>query len=90
MIHSTSGRVILAYASPEYFAALKKLLLASTNPLQVDIKNEALVQHVIERIRTTGYEHILYVEYPEASIAVPIFFNKTVRACLLVLTLSAR
>ena len=83
IMHSTSGRVILAYASPDYFEALRDMLLRSDNPLQDDIKNQGFVQHIVERIRAKGYEHIVYVDYPEASIAVPIFLNGVVSACLL-------
>lgn len=84
IMHSTSGRVVLAYASPEYYSALKQKLLLSNNPLQADVKNEALVQHIVKRIRAMGFEHMVYSEYPEGSIAVPIFLNGNVRACLLV------
>ena len=84
IMHSTSGRVTLAYASPDYYAALKEKLLLSTNPLQADVKDEAMVNHIVKRIRAMGFEHLVYIEYPEGSIAVPVFFNGAVRACLLV------
>jgi hypothetical protein len=34
-------------------------------------------------VRAQGYAHIIYKEYPEASVGVPIFLNGMARACLL-------
>ncbi len=38
---------------------------------------------MLQTVRKQGYAHIIYKEYPEASVGVPVFLNGVARACLL-------
>jgi len=42
-----------------------------------------MIRSMLKVVRTQGYAHIIYKEYPEASVGVPIFLNGVARACLL-------
>lgn len=83
IMYSTSGHVILAFASPAYRAALLDLLQRSENPLQADAHDPRMVKYIIDKVRTRGFEHMAYVDFPEASISVPVFLNGSVVATLL-------
>lgn len=83
IMYSTSGHVVLAFASPAYRAGLLDLLKRSENPLQADVHNPRMVDFIIEKVRARGFEHIAYVDFPEASISVPIFLDGMVVGCLL-------
>lgn len=85
IMYTTTGRVILAYASTAYRDGLLNLLKHSENPSQADANNAAMVDHIITKVRRRGFEHLRYVEFPEASIAVPIFLKGTVIATLAVI-----
>ncbi len=38
---------------------------------------------MLRTVKAQGFAHIIYREYPEASVGVPIFSNGVARACLL-------
>jgi IclR family mhp operon transcriptional activator len=82
IMHSAAGRVMLAFASPVYRAALLELLNRSEDPHQADARNPNMVAHIVEKIQARGFEHMSYVNFPESCLCVPVFLNGSVVGCL--------
>lgn len=85
IMHSATGHVLLAFSTPVFLNALIGFLKKSENPLQADIFNDDLLNHIIARVRKQGFEHISYSDYAEAGISVPILLEGKIVACLLLI-----
>jgi IclR family mhp operon transcriptional activator len=83
MLHGTSGHVMLAFMSPTQRDMTLQVLRTSTDPKQALAREDARIRAMLKVVREQGFAHIIYKEYPEASVGVPIFLNGTPRACLL-------
>jgi IclR family mhp operon transcriptional activator len=83
MLHGTSGHVMLAFMSPQHRDLSLKVLRTSPDPKQSLARDDERIRAMLRTVRTQGYAHIIYKEYPEASIGVPVFLNGIARACLL-------
>jgi len=83
MIHGTSGHVMLAFMSQQHRELTLQVIRSSTDPKQALAREDARIRALINVVRAQGYAHIIYREYPEASVGVPIFLNGVARACLL-------
>ena len=83
MLHGTSGHVMLAFMPPRHRDLMLEVLRASPDPRQWLARDHARVHDMLKDVKLQGYAHIVYKEYPEASVAVPIFQDAVVRACLL-------
>ena len=83
IMHATSGHVILAFASDVYRELLLALIRKSSDPKQSISREPNIVNFMLNKVRLQGYAHVIYEEYSEASIGVPIFSGGEVKACLL-------
>lgn len=83
MVHGTSGHVMLAFMSQQQRELTLQIIRSSTDPKQALAREEGRIRSLVGTIRAQGYAHIIYKEYPEASVGVPIFLNGIARACLL-------
>jgi IclR family mhp operon transcriptional activator len=83
IMHATSGHVILAFQPSEARKETLALLRQSSDPRQRLSRDEQLVNFVLERTRQRGFAHVVYQEYPEASVGVPLFIDGELKACLL-------
>jgi IclR family mhp operon transcriptional activator len=83
MLHGTSGHVMLAFMSPQHREVTLQVLRSSTDPKQALAREDARIRSIVSVVRSQGFAHIVYKEYPEASVGVPIFLNGVARACLL-------
>ncbi len=83
MLHGTSGHVMLAFMSPQYRELALRMLRNSSDPKQALAREDARIRSMLKTVRGQGFAHIIYKEYPEASVGVPIFLNGVVMACLL-------
>jgi len=83
MLHGTSGHVMLAFMSPPHRDLTLQVLRNSPDPKQALAREDARIRAMLKVVRAQGYAHIIYKEYPEASVGVPIFLNGVARACLL-------
>jgi IclR family mhp operon transcriptional activator len=83
MLHGTSGHVMLAFMSPPHRDLTLQVLRNSPDPKQALAREDARIRSMLKVVRAQGYAHIIYKEYPEASVGVPIFLNGVARACLL-------
>jgi IclR family mhp operon transcriptional activator len=83
MVHGTSGHVMLAFMSQQHRELTLQVIRSSTDPKQALAREDARVRSLVHGVRAQGYAHIIYKEYPEASVGVPIFLNGVARACLL-------
>jgi hypothetical protein len=59
------------------------VIRSSTDPKQALAREDARIRSIVNTVRAQGFAHIIYKEYPEASVGVPIFLNGVARACLL-------
>ena len=78
-----SGHVMLAFMSPQHRDLTLQVLRNSTDPKQALAREDARIRGMLQTVRKQGYAHIIYKEYPEASVGVPVFLNGVARACLL-------
>jgi IclR family mhp operon transcriptional activator len=83
ILHGTSGHVMLAYMAPRHRAELLRALQNSTDQRQALARDEARLRATLDQIRAQGYSNIVYREYPEASVGVPVFIEGKVHAVLL-------
>lgn len=83
MLHGTSGHVMLAFMAAWHRDLMLKVLQSSPDPKQAIARDEQMVRSMLKAVKAQGYAHIVYREYPEASVGVPIFHNGVARACLL-------
>jgi IclR family mhp operon transcriptional activator len=83
MLHGTSGHVMLAFMSQQHRELTLQVIRSSTDPKQALAREDARIRSIVSVVRSQGYAHIIYKEYPEASVGVPIFLNGVARACLL-------
>jgi IclR family mhp operon transcriptional activator len=83
MLHGTSGHVMLAFMSQQHREATLQVIRSSTDPKQALAREDARLRSIVNVVRSQGFAHIIYKEYPEASVGVPIFLNGVARACLL-------
>ena len=83
MLHGTSGHVMLAFMSQQHREATLQVIRSSTDPKQALAREDARIRSIVNLVRAQGFAHIIYKEYPEASVGVPIFLNGVARACLL-------
>jgi IclR family mhp operon transcriptional activator len=83
MVHGTSGHVMLAFMSQQHRELTLQVLRNSADPKQALAREDARIRSMLNTVRSQGYAHIIYKEYPEASVGVPIFLNGVARACLL-------
>jgi IclR family mhp operon transcriptional activator len=83
MVHGTSGHVMLAFMSQQHRELTLQVIRSSTDPKQALAREDARIRSLLSAVRSQGYAHIIYKEYPEASVGVPIFLNGVARACLL-------
>jgi len=83
MVHGTSGHVMLAFMSQQHRELTLQVIRSSTDPKQALAREDARIRSLVSTVRAQGYAHIIYKEYPEASVGVPIFLNGVARACLL-------
>jgi IclR family mhp operon transcriptional activator len=83
MLHGTSGHVMLAFMSQQHREATLQVIRSSTDPKQALAREDARIRSIVNAVRSQGFAHIIYKEYPEASVGVPIFLNGVARACLL-------
>jgi DNA-binding IclR family transcriptional regulator len=83
MVHGTSGHVMLAFMSQQHRELTLQVLRNSADPKQALAREDSRIRALLNTVRTQGYAHIIYKEYPEASVGVPIFLNGVARACLL-------
>ncbi len=84
MLHGTSGHVMLAFMSSKQRELTLEVLRHSRDPKQQLAKDDARIAAMLRTVRERGYAHIVYSEYPEASLGVPVFLNNAARACLLI------
>jgi IclR family mhp operon transcriptional activator len=83
MVHGTSGHVMLAFMSQPHRELTLQVIRSSSDPKQALAREDAKIRSMLSAVRSQGYAHIIYKEYPEASVGVPIFLNGMARACLL-------
>jgi IclR family mhp operon transcriptional activator len=83
MLHGTSGHVMLAFMSQQHRELTLQVIRSSTDPKQALAREDARIRSIVNLVRSQGFAHIIYKEYPEASVGVPIFLNGVARACLL-------
>ena len=83
MVHGTSGHVMLAFMSQQHRELTLQVIRSSPDPKQALAREDARIRSMLNAVRSQGYAHIIYKEYPEASVGVPIFLNGVARACLL-------
>jgi IclR family mhp operon transcriptional activator len=83
MLHGTSGHVMLAFMSARHRDLMLRILQSSPDPKQAMAKDAEGVRTMLRTVKAQGFAHIIYREYPEASVGVPIFSNGVARACLL-------
>jgi IclR family mhp operon transcriptional activator len=83
MVHGTSGHVMLAFMSQQHRELTLQVIRSSPDPKQALAREDARIRRMLNVVRSQGYAHIIYKEYPEASVGVPIFLNGIARACLL-------
>jgi IclR family mhp operon transcriptional activator len=83
MIHGTSGHVMLAFMSQQHRELTLQVIRSSPDPKQALAREDAKIRAMLNAVRSQGFAHIIYKEYPEASVGVPIFLNGVARACLL-------
>jgi IclR family mhp operon transcriptional activator len=83
MVHGTSGHVMLAFMSQPHRELTLQVIRSSTDPKQALAREDARIRSIVTAVRAQGFAHIIYKEYPEASVGVPIFLNGVARACLL-------
>jgi IclR family mhp operon transcriptional activator len=83
MVHGTSGHVMLAFMSQQHRELTLQVIRSSPDPKQALAREDARIRKMLNLVRSQGYAHIIYREYPEASVGVPIFLNGIARACLL-------
>jgi IclR family mhp operon transcriptional activator len=83
MVHGTSGHVMLAFMSQQHRELTLQVIRSSTDPKQALAREDARIRSIVNTVRAQGFAHIIYKEYPEASVGVPIFLNGVARACLL-------
>lgn len=83
MLHGTSGHVMLAFMSPRHRDLMLRTLQSSTDPKQAMARDPEGTRTLLRTVKAQGFAHIIYREYPEASVGVPIFHNGVARACLL-------
>jgi len=83
MVHGTSGHVMLAFMSQQHRELTLQVIRNSADPKQALAREDSRIRSLLNTVRTQGYAHIIYKEYPEASVGVPIFLNGVARACLL-------
>jgi IclR family mhp operon transcriptional activator len=83
MLHGTSGHVMLAFMSQQHRELTLQVIRSSTDPKQALAREDARIRSIVNVVRSQGFAHIIYKEYPEASVGVPIFLNGVARACLL-------
>jgi IclR family mhp operon transcriptional activator len=83
MVHGTSGHVMLAFMSEQHRELTLQVIRSSTDPKQALAREDARIRSIVNVVRSQGFAHIIYKEYPEASVGVPIFLNGVARACLL-------
>ena len=83
MVHGTSGHVMLAFMSQPHRELTLQVIRSSPDPKQALAREDARIRSLLNVVRAQGYAHIIYKEYPEASVGVPIFLNGVARACLL-------
>jgi IclR family mhp operon transcriptional activator len=83
MVHGTSGHVMLAFMSQQHRELTLQVIRSSSDPKQALAREDARIRSLLNVVRAQGYAHIIYKEYPEASVGVPIFLNGVARACLL-------
>jgi IclR family mhp operon transcriptional activator len=83
MLHGTSGHVMLAFMSQQHREATLQVIRSSTDPKQALAREDARIRSIVKVVHSQGFAHIIYKEYPEASVGVPIFLNGVARACLL-------
>jgi hypothetical protein len=60
-----------------------QVIRSSSDPKQALAREDARIRAIVNTVRAQGFAHIIYKEYPEASVGVPIFLNGVARACLL-------
>jgi IclR family mhp operon transcriptional activator len=83
MVHGTSGHVMLAFMSQQHRELTLQVIRSSSDPKQALAREDARIRSLVNAVRAQGFAHIIYKEYPEASVGVPIFLNGVARACLL-------
>ena len=83
MLHGTSGHVMLAFMSAPHRELALQVLRTSNDPKQALAREDSRIRSMLKVVRSQGYAHIVYREYPEASVGVPISLNGIARACLL-------
>jgi IclR family mhp operon transcriptional activator len=83
MLHGTSGYVMLAFMRASVRDRLLRMLEKSPDPRQSIARDQKALLSSLNRVQRDGFAHRRYLEYPEASLGVPIFHNGVVRACLL-------
>jgi len=83
MLHGTSGHVMLAFMSQQHRELTLQVIRSSSDPKQALAREDARIRSIVNLVRSQGFAHIIYKEYPEASVGVPIFLNGVARACLL-------
>jgi len=83
MVHGTSGHVMLAFMSQQHRELTLQVIRSSSDPKQALAREDARIRSIVNAVRAQGFAHIIYKEYPEASVGVPIFLNGVARACLL-------
>jgi IclR family mhp operon transcriptional activator len=83
ILHGTSGHVMLAFMSPRHRELMLRTLQSSPDPRQALARDVEGVRAMIRNVKAQGFANIVYREYPEASVAVPIFNGGVARACLL-------
>ncbi len=83
MLHGTSGHVMLAFMTASHRDLTLQVLRNSPDPKQALAREDARIRSMLKAVRAQGYAYIIYKEYPEATVGVPIFLNGVVRACLL-------
>jgi IclR family transcriptional regulator, mhp operon transcriptional activator len=83
MVHGTSGHVMLAFMSQQHRELTLQVIRSSSDPKQALAREDARIRSMVNAVRAQGFAHIIYKEYPEASVGVPIFLNGVARACLL-------
>jgi len=83
MVHGTSGHVMLAFMSQQHRELTLQVIRSSSDPKQALAREDARIRAIVNTVRAQGFAHIIYKEYPEASVGVPIFLNGVARACLL-------
>lgn len=83
MLHGTSGHVMLAFMSQRHRDVLLQMLRNSADPKQSLAREDERIRTMLKAVKAQGYAHIVYREYAEASVGVPVFLGNAARACLL-------